>query len=73
MTRQRHLVWNWTKSKPMPKTNRKYCTPPKDLRNWLEHEAQRLNVSESAILVQALDRYRWDEEARMRRAMAARK
>jgi hypothetical protein len=55
----------------MPKTNRKYCTPPKDLRQWLEAEARRLNVSESAILVQALDRYRFDEEARHRSFLPA--
>lgn len=48
----------------MPKTNRKYCTPSPPLREWLEREAQRLNVNESAILVQALDRYRWEQEAR---------
>jgi hypothetical protein len=47
----------------MPKTNRKYCTPSPDLREWLEREAERLNVNESAILVQALDRYRWAQEA----------
>jgi hypothetical protein len=47
----------------MPKTNRKYCTPPPELREWLEREARRLNVSESALLVQALDRYRWEQEA----------
>lgn len=57
----------------MPKTNRKYCTPPKDLREWLEGEARRLNVSESAILVQALDRYRWEEEARRRGPASGRK
>lgn len=50
----------------MPKTNRKYCTPPGELREWLEQEARRLNVSESAILVQALDRYRWEQEERRR-------
>jgi len=50
----------------MPKTNRKYCTPPKELRDWLEQEARRLNVNESAILVQALDRYRWEQEAMKR-------
>jgi hypothetical protein len=47
----------------MPKTNRKYCTPPGELREWLEDEARRLNVNESAILVQALDRYRWEQES----------
>jgi hypothetical protein len=47
----------------MPKTNRKYCTPPGELRDWLEREARRLNVNESAFLVQALDRYRWEQEA----------
>lgn len=47
----------------MPKTNRKYCTPSPALREWLEQEAERLNVNESAILVQALDRYRWQQEA----------
>lgn len=46
----------------MPKTNRKYCTPSPALREWLEREAKRLNVNESAILVQALDRYRWEQE-----------
>lgn len=50
----------------MPKTNRKYCTPPKDLRTWLEDEARRLNVSESFLLVQALDRYRWEQDAMKR-------
>lgn len=50
----------------MPKTNRKYCTPPKKLREWLEQEAQRLNINESAILVQALDHYRWQQEAMKR-------
>jgi hypothetical protein len=40
----------------------KYCTPPKELRAWLEQEA-RLHVNESAILVQALDRYRWQQGA----------
>lgn len=50
----------------MPKTNRKYCTPPKELRDWLEEEARRLHVNESAILVQALDRYRWEQEAMKR-------
>jgi len=48
----------------MPKTNRKYCTPSAELRAWLEDEAQRLNVPESTILVQALDRYRTEAEAR---------
>jgi hypothetical protein len=47
----------------MSKTNRKYCTPSPELREWLEREAERLNVNESAILVQALDRYRWEQEA----------
>lgn len=47
----------------MSKTNRKYCTPSPELREWLEQEAERLNVNESAILVQALDRYRWEQEA----------
>ena len=50
----------------MPKTNRKYCTPQKELRDWLEQEAQRLNINESAILVQALDRYRWEQDAMKR-------
>jgi len=47
----------------MSKTNRKYCTPSPALREWLEREAERLNVNESAIVVQALDRYRWEQEA----------
>jgi hypothetical protein len=55
----------------MPKTNRKYCTPPGELRQWLEEEARRLNVNESAILVQALDRFRWEQEA-MKRGRANR-
>lgn len=46
----------------MGKTNRKYCTPPKELREWLETEARRLGVHESAILVMALDRWRWERE-----------
>jgi hypothetical protein len=46
----------------MSKTNRKYCTPSLELREWLEQEAERLNVNESAILVQALDRYRSEQE-----------
>lgn len=50
----------------MPKTNRKYCTPPRELREWLEEEARRLNVNESSILIQALDRFRWEQEAMKR-------
>lgn len=50
----------------MPKTNRKYCAPSEELRDWLEQEARRLQVSESALLVQALDRFRWEQEAMKR-------
>jgi hypothetical protein len=47
----------------MPKTSEKYCTPTKELRERLEQEARRLNISESATFVQALDRYRWGRKA----------